>query len=412
VRGSAEVYGSGGGAHVASVLTGRAAGRVGRVSSSPDSASESHFDGASESASKPRVAVVFGGRSSEHSISCISAGSVIAALDPQKYDVVPVGIAPDGRWVLESAEPGHLALGPGGELPSVSGDREIALTPAQGLVVTEPGEVPNVLGEVDVVFPVMHGPWGQDGTLQGLLEMAGVRYVGAGVLSSAVGTDKHFMKQLFLAAGLPMLPYVLVRPRQWEQDPAAIREAVEALDYPVFVKPARAGSSFGISRVDAASDLAEAIEEARRFDPKVLVETAATNAREVEIGVLQGLDGTGPETSAIAEIKVAPEHSFYDFEAKYLEESYQIPASLNEDVVVQVRDLAVRAFEALDVEGLARVDFFVLRDGRVVVNEVETMPGFTATSMFPLLWQASGLSYPALVERLVRLAMERSTGLR
>jgi D-alanine-D-alanine ligase len=358
------------------------------------------------------VAVVFGGRSSEHSISCISAGSVIAALDPEKYDVVPVGIATDGRWVLESAEPGHLALGPAGELPSVTGDREIALTPRQGLVVTEPGDVPTVLGEVDVVFPVMHGPWGQDGTLQGLLEMAGVRYVGAGVLSSAVGTDKHFMKQVFLASGLPVLPYVLVSPRQWERDPAAIREAVEALDYPVFVKPARAGSSFGITRVDSTEELDAAIEEARRFDPKVLVEAAATQAREVEIGVLQGLDGGDPETSEIAEITVGSEHAFYDFEAKYLEESFRIPASLNDEVTVQVRELATRAFQALDVEGLARVDFFVLEDNRVVVNEVETMPGFTATSMFPLLWQASGLTYPELVERLVRLAMERSTGLR
>ena len=190
-----------------------------------------------------RVAVVFGGRSSEHSISCISAGSVIAALDPEKYDVVPVGIAPDGRWVLESAEPGHFALGADGELPSVSGDKEISLTPGQGLVVTEPGDVPHVLGEVDVVFPVMHGPWGQDGTLQGLLEMTGVRYVGAGVLASAVGTDKHFMKQVFMAAGLPVLPYVLVRPGAWRRDGAAIREAVQSLGYPVFVKPARAGSS-------------------------------------------------------------------------------------------------------------------------------------------------------------------------
>ena len=316
----------------------------------------------SEGHRKPRVAVVFGGRSHEHSISCISAGSVIAALDPEKYDVVPVGIATDGRWVLESGEPGHLALGPAGELPEVSGKREVALTPGQGLVVTDPGDVPDVLGEVDVVFPVMHGPWGQDGTLQGLLEMADVRYVGAGVLSSAVGTDKHFMKQLFMAAGLPVLPYVLVRPRQWERDPAAIREAVEALDYPVFVKPARAGSSFGISRVDSADGLDAAIEDARRFDPKVIVEAAATNAREVEIGVLQGLDGGSPETSAIAEITVAPEHAFYDFEAKYLEQSYRIPASLNEEVVEQVEDLAVRAFEALDVGGPGAGR--LLRDGR------------------------------------------------
>ena len=337
---------------------------------------------------------------------------MIAALDPEKYDVVPVGIARDGRWVLESADPAQLALGPSGELPSVTSDREVTLTARQGLVVTQADEVPSVLGEVDVVFPVMHGPWGQDGTLQGLLEMAGVRYVGAGVLSSAVGTDKHYMKQLCMAAGLPLLPYVLVRPRHWEQDPAAICEAVAALGYPVFVKPARAGSSFGISRVDEAGGLDEAIEEARRFDPKVLVETAATNAREVEIGVLQGLDGGAPETSEIAEITVGSEHSFYDFEAKYLEQSFQIPASLREDVQADVRAFAVRAFEALDVEGLARVDFFVLGDGRVVLNEVETMPGFTATSMFPLLWQASGLTYPDLVERLVRLAMERSTGLR
>ncbi len=365
-----------------------------------------------DSARKPRVAVVFGGRSSEHSISCISAGSVIAALDPERYDVVPVGIAPDGRWVLESAAPGHLALGPGGELPSVSGDREVTLTPRQGLVVTDAGDVPEVLGEVDVVFPVMHGPWGQDGTLQGLLELADVRYVGAGVLSSAVGTDKHFMKQLFRAAGLPVLPYVLVRPRQWERDPATVREAVEGLGFPVFVKPARAGSSFGISRVDEAAQLDAAIEEARRFDPKVLVEAAASGAREVEVGVLQGLDGGPPETSAIAEITVAPEHEFYDFEAKYLEQSYTIPASLDDEIALQVRDLAVRAFEALDVEGLARVDFFVLPDQRVLVNEVETMPGFTATSMFPLLWQESGLSYPDLVERLVQMALDRDTGLR
>ncbi|MBV9832134.1 MAG: D-alanine--D-alanine ligase [Marmoricola sp.] len=365
-----------------------------------------------DSERKPRVAVVFGGRSGEHSISCISAGSVIAALDRDKYDVVPVGIATDGRWVLESAEPGHLALGAGGELPSVTSDTEIALTPGQRLVVTDPGAVPRVLGEVDVVFPVMHGPWGQDGTLQGLLEMAGVRYVGAGVLSSAVGTDKHYMKQLFLAAGLPVLPYALVRPGAWERDPAAIREAVASLEYPVFVKPARAGSSMGISRVETPEHLDAAIEEAMRHDPKVLVEAAATDAREVEIGVLQGFGGDPAETSELAEITPGETHAFYDFEAKYLEESYRIPADLDDETADRVRELAVLAFEALDVEGLARVDFFVMPDGRVVLNEVETMPGFTATSMFPLLWQATGLSYPELVERLVRLALERETGLR
>lgn len=367
------------------------------------------------SGSRIRVAVVFGGRSSEHAISCISAGSVINALDPAAYDVIPIGITRDGRWVLESAEPGRLALGPAGELPSVTGDREVTLSPSAQVLVSAPGAVPELLGQVDVVFPVMHGPWGQDGTLQGLLELSGVRYVGAGVLSSAVGTDKMFMKLLFAAQGLPVLPWVLVRPGTWASDPAAISEAVASLGYPVFVKPARAGSSFGISRVDRPDDLGAAIEEAQRFDPKVLVEAAALGAREVEIGVLGGLDGAGPETSAIAEITVDDAHTFYDFEAKYLPEqntALQVPADLEESVAATVRRFAVDAFAALDVEGLARVDFFVFDDGRVVLNEVETMPGFTSTSMFPRMWAESGLAYPELLDRLISLALARGTGLR
>jgi D-alanine-D-alanine ligase len=364
---------------------------------------------------KIRVAVVFGGRSSEHAISCVSAGSVIGALDPDKYEVVPIGITADGRWVLESGDSGRLALGPAGELPEVTGTREVALSPTEGLVVQAPGDVPTHLGQVDVVFPVMHGPWGQDGTLQGLLELAGVRYVGAGVLSSAVGTDKAFMKRLFGAAGLPVQPWIQIRPGAWEADSLAVSAQVEALGYPVFVKPARAGSSFGISRVDGPDGLADAIAEAQRFDPKVLVEAGAIDAREVEIGVLGALDGGVPEVSAIAEIRVDAEHSFYDFEAKYLPEqntTLDVPAKLEEETAARVRELAVAAFEALDVEGLARVDFFVHPDGRVVVNEVETMPGFTATSMFPRMWAASGLEYPELVDRLVQLALKRTTGLR
>ncbi|MCX6397648.1 MAG: D-alanine--D-alanine ligase [Propionibacteriales bacterium] len=368
-----------------------------------------------ESGSRVRVAVVFGGRSSEHAISCISAGSVIRALDPARYDVVPIGITTDGRWVLESADPDRLALGPAGELPTVTGNREVVLGPSAEVQVWEPGAVPQVLGEVDVVFPVMHGPWGQDGTLQGLLELSGVRYVGAGVLSSAVGTDKMFMKLLFSAQGLPVLPWVLVRSQAWEQDPAAISEAVASLGYPVFVKPARAGSSFGISRVDRVEDLAAAIAEAQRFDPKVLVEAAALGAREVEIGVIGTLDGSAPQTSAIAEIRVDQAHAFYDFEAKYLPEqntALDVPADLDEAVAEKVRRCAVDAFAALDVEGLARVDFFVFDDGRVVLNEVETMPGFTSTSMFPRMWAASGLDYPELLDRLIALALARGTGLR
>ncbi len=365
--------------------------------------------------SRHRIAVVFGGRSSEHAISCISAGSVIAALDPARYEVIPIGIRADGHWVLESADAGRLALGPSGELPSVAGDTVVSLTARADLVVHEPGDVPASLGEVDAVFPVMHGPWGQDGTLQGLLELAGIRYVGAGVLSSAVGTDKAFMKLLFQAQGLPVVPWVTVRAQEWERDPATVRAAVEELGYPVFVKPARAGSSFGISRVDAAEELDAAIAEAQRFDPKVLVEAAAVGAREVEIGVLQSLEAGEPETSAIAEIRVDPGHEFYDFEAKYLPEqntSLDVPAVLDEETVAKVRELAVAAFKALDVEGLARVDFFLLPDGQVLVNEVETMPGFTSTSMFPRMWAASGVSYPELVDRLVRLALARDTGLR
>jgi D-alanine-D-alanine ligase len=360
-----------------------------------------------------RVAVVFGGRSSEHAISCVSAGSVIAALDPDRYEVVPIGITTDGRWVLASNEGGRLALGPGGELPEVTGSREVALSPSAGLVVSEAGDVPRSLGQVDVVFPVMHGPWGQDGTLQGLLELSGVRYVGAGVLSSAVGTDKAYMKLLFKAAGLPVQPWVLIRPGAWAREQATLRAEIDALGYPVFVKPARAGSSFGITRVDGPDELDEAVAEATRFDPKVLVEAGAMGAREVEIGVLES-DGGEPETSAIAEIRVDAAHEFYDFEAKYLEDSttLDVPADLDDATAATVRELAVAAFRALDVEGLARVDFFVMPDGRVLVNEVETMPGFTATSMFPRMWAASGLDYPALVDRLVRLALARDTGLR
>lgn len=362
-----------------------------------------------------RVAVVFGGRSSEHAISCISAGSVIKALDPARYEVIPIGITTDGRWVLESAEPERLALGPAGELPEVTGSQEVTLSPSAQVLVSEPGAVPRLLGDVDVVFPVMHGPWGQDGTLQGLLELSGVRYVGAGVLSSAVGTDKMFMKLLFAAQGLPVLPWVLVRPGTWTSDRAAISEAVASLGYPVFVKPARAGSSFGISRVDRVEDLGAAIEEAQRFDPKVLVEAAATGAREVEIGVIGSLDGSPPRTSAIAEITVDQAHAFYDFEAKYLPEqntALEVPADLDEEVAAKVRRFAVDAFAALDVEGLARVDFFVFEDGRVVLNEVETMPGFTSTSMFPRMWAESGLAYPELLDHLIELALARGTGLR
>jgi len=367
---------------------------------------------------KPRVAVVFGGRSSEHAISCVTAGSVLAALDRDAYDVVPIGIATDGRWVLESGDVEKLRIQGPGQLPSVDGERAtIALAPdsaSTDLVVTEASEPPRTLGEVDVVFPVLHGPWGEDGTIQGMLEMAGVRYVGAGVLASAVSMDKAYMKVVLQAAGLPVLPGVTITAREWAADPQACRDRAGALGYPLFVKPARGGSSIGISKAHDASELDACLAEAHRHDPKALVEVSAEGAREVECGVLEALDGS-VETTVPAEIRIGGEHEFYDFEAKYLPEEHtelDIPADLPEGVTADLRAYAARAFEAVGCEGLARVDFFVMPDESLVVNEINTMPGFTPTSMFPQMWAATGVDYPALVDRLVRLALQRDTGLR
>ena len=367
---------------------------------------------------KPRVAVVFGGRSSEHAISCVTAGSVLRAIDRDVYDVVPIGIATDGRWVLESGDPERLRIQGPDRLPSVDGDRAtIALAPdthGTGLVVTAAAEPPRTLGDVDVVFPVLHGPWGEDGTIQGMLEMAGVRYVGAGVLASAVSMDKAYMKVVLAAAGLPVMPSVTVTARQWKDDPVACRARAEELGYPLFLKPARGGSSIGISKAHDALELDAGIEEALRHDPKVLVEVSAEGGREVECGVLQALDGRA-ETSQPAELRVGGDHEFYDFEAKYLPGQHteiDIPADLPAPGAERIRELAARAFEAVGGEGLARVDFFVMPDESLVVNEINTMPGFTPTSMYPQMWAASGVDYPALVDRLIRLALQRDTGLR
>ena len=368
---------------------------------------------------KPRIALVFGGRSNEHAISCVTAGSVLQAIDLDRYDVLPVGITHEGRWVLESDDAERLAITSADKLPEVDPSRStVALANSAGsseLVVYDPSSVPRSLGEVDVVFPLLHGPWGEDGTIQGLLEMAGVRYVGAGVLASAVGMDKHFMKVIFQAQGLPVLPYALITPRQWENDRPACKEAVDSLGYPVFVKPCRGGSSIGISKVHDRSELDEAVETARVHDPKVIVEVAAEGGREVECGVIQGFDSDPAQASVVAEIRIDSTHEFYDFAAKYLPEEHtelSVPADLPEHVAARVRELSVQAFDALSCEGLARVDFFVQPDERVVINEINTMPGFTPSSMFPRMWAASGLDYPELVDRLVQLALRRGTGLR
>jgi D-alanine-D-alanine ligase len=368
---------------------------------------------------KPCIAVVFGGRSSEHAISCITAGSVLRAIDQDRYDVLPVGISQDGRWVLESGDPERLALTDPDRLPAVDPTRAaVSLSndaAASRLLVNEPSAVPRALGQVDVVFPLLHGPWGEDGTIQGLLEMAGVRYVGAGVLASAVGMDKHYMKVIFQAQGLPVLPYAVISPRAWESDRAACHESVDSLGYPVFVKPCRGGSSIGISKVHDRSELDAAVEEARRHDPKVIVETAAEGGREVECGVIEGFGDNPPDASVVAEISIDSTHEFYDFAAKYLPEEHtrlDVPAKLPDHIAQRVQELSVHAFEALSCEGLARVDFFVLPDERVVINEINTMPGFTPSSMFPRMWAASGLDYPTLVDRLIQLALHRRTGLR
>ncbi|MGZ4589496.1 MAG: D-alanine--D-alanine ligase family protein [Actinomycetes bacterium] len=366
---------------------------------------------------KPRVAVVFGGRSTEHAVSCVSAGSVLAVIDRDAYDVVPVGISHEGRWVLAADEPEKLAIH-GGTLPEVEESGSSVVLSGdpthRGLTVQEPGRVPRELGEVDIVLPLLHGPYGEDGTIQGLLELAGVSYVGSGVFASAAAMDKGHMKALLAAAGLPVGAHAVVTPRQWATDKAAVRNTAEALGYPLFVKPCRAGSSVGITKVHDADALDDAIELARSHDPRVVLE-AMIDGREIECGVLEGLDGGAPEASVPAEVIVGGDHEFYDFEAKYLPDEgteLAVPADLPSDVADEVRELACRAFDALGCEGLARVDFFVRRDGAVVINEVNTMPGFTPVSMFPLMWKESGLDYPALVDRLLQTAIRRPTGLR
>jgi D-alanine-D-alanine ligase len=376
---------------------------------------------------KIRVAVVFGGRSAEHAVSCASAGLVLGAIDRDKYDVVPIGIARDGRWVLTSGDVSRLAL-TAGEPPSVESvatpgvsvtllGRGPETGPGGGsLVFSGPADVPADLGEVDVVVPLLHGTFGEDGTIQGLLEMAGVKYAGAGVLASAVGMDKEYMKLLFASRGLPIGPYVVVRDRDWGSAASAserkrVLDEIGELGWPVFVKPARGGSSVGTSRASELDELEAAIEEARRYDRKVLVE-AAIDGVEVECAVLEGVAGGPPEASVPGQIVVDPHSTFYDFEAKYLlaESRMDIPAPMPAEASERVRALACAAFDAISCEGLARVDCFYTPHGDVVVNEINTMPGMTPTSGFPMMWAASGLPLPALIDRIIATALAKPDG--
>jgi D-alanine-D-alanine ligase len=345
---------------------------------------------------KLRVGVIYGGRSGEHEVSIVSAASIFKHLDRSRFQPVPIRIDKEGRWVLGDKEPTAIS----------AGDVE-ASGPAGALQVTEPTAA--ISGGIDVVFPILHGPYGEDGTVQGLLELANVPYVGAGVLGSALGMDKAVSKSVFAAHGLPLVPYLAITSRQWQTAPREITDRVASdLGYPVFVKPANLGSSVGISKAASEGDLGPAIRTAFDYDRKIVIEAGVPNAREIECAVL-GNDE--PEASLPGEIVVSHRDGFYSYEAKYLDPSGatpRIPADLTPEMTARVRRLSVEAFRALDLAGMARVDFFLDgSNGALYLNEVNTLPGFTAISMYPKMWEATGLSYPDLLTRLLTLAIER-----
>ena len=366
------------------------------------------------------VVFFFGGQSSEHGISCLTAAGVVRALDREKFDASAVGITPDGTWLRYTADEVAALEIVDGQLPEVKADdgRELALLVRRGdrvvLASVTDGSLTNVV-DVDVAFALLHGPFGEDGTIQGQFEMLGLPYVGAGVASSAIGMDKHLMKVMLEAEGLPVGPHVAFTKSRWQTDQQACIDLVATLDYPVYVKPARGGSSLGINRVTSPDGLAEAVEIAIEHDPKVVVEQGINGAREIECAVLGGRGGAGPRASLPGEIVMHTEDGFYDYEAKYFatgQVDLKVPADLDDETLARVRDLAARTFTALDTEGLGRVDTFVLPDGQVLINEINTMPGFTQFSMFPTMWDATGISYPDLITDLIDQAIERGTGLR
>jgi D-alanine-D-alanine ligase len=387
---------------------------------------------------KLRVGILFGGRSGEHEVSLLSAASVLNAIDKDKYDVVPIGITKDGRWVtaddaqslLEGRlviEPRHLRAGdPELTQPAAVLARGEAVVVPPEPVHRENGLVPFQTDaplarrasdraiNVDVIFPVLHGTFGEDGTIQGLFELADIPYVGAGVLGSAAGMDKDIMKSLFIAAGLPIVKHVTILRSAWEQDPKKTEKLIEnKLKYPVFVKPANLGSSVGISKAHNRKELGPAIDEAARFDRKIVIEQGVggkkNKAREIECSVL-GND----EPLASIPGEIVPIKEFYDYNAKYLDEGSEliIPAKLTKAEIKKVQELALRAFKAVDCSGLARVDFLMdpgssRKTHKIYLNEINTMPGFTSISMYPKLWAASGLDYSELIDRLIQLGIER-----
>ncbi|MFP3465020.1 D-alanine--D-alanine ligase family protein [Leifsonia sp. SIMBA_070] len=357
------------------------------------------------------VALLFGGRSSEHSISCATAAGVLEAIDRDRYDVIPIGITHEGAFTLQPDDAARFALN-AEKLPEVDDNGTRIVWPESAttreLSVARPDGTRSSLGDVDIVFPILHGPWGEDGTLQGMLELVGLPYVGSGVLASALGMDKHFTKTVLQQAGIPVAPWRTVSAYEWATAPEAIRDGARALGLPAFVKPARAGSSVGVTKITDWSGLDDAMATALAEDDRVLIESMVAG-REVEIAVLGGRPGESARASVAGEI-VLSGRDFYDFAAKYLEApgiDLVCPADLTPEQLAEMRDLGIRAFDAIGGEGLARVDFFLTAEG-FVVNEINTMPGFTPISMFPRCWQESGLSYPALIDELIQVALARA----
>lgn len=368
---------------------------------------------------KATVGVIFGGVSSEHRISCVTAAGVLDAIDRERYDVVPIGITEDGTWISFNADVDQLRLRPG-HTPSVqSSDGDplalsLAGTAPTFFTVSENGvKISRLEQDIDVIFPLLHGPFGEDGTVQGLLESAGIPYVGSGVLASAAGMDKHYMKVVLESGGIPVGRYEIITSAAWESNPEEEVVRAASVGFPAFVKPCRGGSSIGISKVRNLEELIAAIETARELDPKVIVE-AGIDGREIEVAVLQGRNGQAVRTTVPGEIVIGDGHEFYTYEAKYFDTGAAktvFPADLSPASVLRAREIAAAAFEHLGCEGLARVDMFISGD-QIVVNEINTMPGFTPISMYPMMWERSGLSYTELITELITLGLERPHGLR
>lgn len=355
---------------------------------------------------KLRVGIIFGGRSGEHEVSVTSAASIFKHIDRDKYEPVPIRIEKNGTWSFPNQPPTATSAAEVIQQARAAGDAAGRAGLPSGALAKEGTTDPSLAAlQLDVVFPILHGPYGEDGTVQGLLELANIAYVGPGVLASAAGMDKAVMKVLFASRGLPVCDWHGFVRAEWDRNRAAVMKKIEKLGLPVFVKPANLGSSVGISKVKSPAELLRAIELALQFDRKVVVESAVPNAREIECAVLGNDD---PDTSLPGEI--IPSREFYDYEAKYLDEGSKsvIPADLPAAIVTEVRRLSVEAFRAIDAAGLARVDFLMARDtGAIYLNEINTMPGFTTISMYAKMWEASGVGYTELVDRLIQLALER-----